>query len=130
MFDGYWVITKHEYMREVLGDPATFSSTVPVIPRLAGADMSYTIPTGLDPPVHTSYRRVLGTMFSPSRIAALEKPPRDPREAGRDGKAVSASIVDRRARTPSRCVELGQSFEAGHRVDVDRQSVPRLTGTT
>ena len=72
MFDGYWVVTGVEPMRQVLGDPQTFSSTVPIIPRLPGADLSFAIPSGIDPPLHTQYRRLLGSVFSRKRIAALE----------------------------------------------------------
>jgi hypothetical protein len=71
-FDGYWVVTGVEPMRQVLGDPQTFSSTVPIIPRLSGADLSFAIPSGIDPPQHTQYRRLLGSVFSRKRIAALE----------------------------------------------------------
>jgi cytochrome P450 len=77
MFDGYWVVTGLEPMRQVLGDPRTFSSTVPIIPRLPGADLSFAIPSGIDPPLHTQYRRLLGSVFSRKRIAALEPALRD-----------------------------------------------------
>jgi cytochrome P450 len=72
-FDGYWVVTGVEPMRQVLGDPQTFSSTVPIIPRLSGADLSFAIPSGIDPPQHTQYRRLLGSVFSRKRIAALDR---------------------------------------------------------
>jgi cytochrome P450 len=71
MFGGYWVLTRYVHIKQVLADPETFSSTVPIIPRLQADDFLGSIPVTLDPPDHTGYRRILAPMFSPGRIAAL-----------------------------------------------------------
>ncbi|HEY1973987.1 MAG TPA: cytochrome P450 [Pseudonocardia sp.] len=76
-FGGYWVLTKVEHMRHVLTHPELFSSTVPIIPRLPSENMLLNIPVGVDPPDHTAYRRLLGSIFSPTRIKSLEPAIRD-----------------------------------------------------
>lgn len=58
-----WSIFKHADVLRVLEDPATFSSAVSA--HLA-------VPSGIDPPAHTGYRRVLDPYFAPERMAAFE----------------------------------------------------------
>ena len=64
---GYWVVSSFELVRQVLGDPAIFSSekrddgsggdTIPSVgPRL--------LPAECDPPYHDDLRRVLNPMFN------------------------------------------------------------------
>jgi cytochrome P450 len=69
---GYYVVTKVEHARRILTDPETFSSSAPIVPRLEGSEMLRSIPLTLDPPEHTAYRRLLGLVFTPSRIERLE----------------------------------------------------------
>jgi cytochrome P450 len=67
---GFWVITRADAIRHALQDPGTFSSSaiVPVDP-----DPQYMlVPEMLDPPVHTTWRQLLASWFSPNAIAKME----------------------------------------------------------
>lgn len=66
---GYWIVTRYDDVCEVLRDPETFSSW----PNdLVNSSQGKYIPIELDPPDHTSYRRVLLPLFSPKRMQAIE----------------------------------------------------------
>lgn len=69
-FEGYYVVTDHDSIREVLQDPLRFSSrrASPIRP----APPMDVIPITLDPPQHTKWRRLLQGYFSPRRVAELE----------------------------------------------------------
>jgi cytochrome P450 len=56
-------LCRHEDVIRALFDPATFSSAVSA--HLA-------VPSGVDPPLHTDYRRLIDKYFLPERMAALE----------------------------------------------------------
>src|SRR5688572_20072801 len=56
-------LCRHEDVSHALLDPATFSSAVSA--HLA-------VPSGIDPPEHTDYRRIIDKYFSPERMTALE----------------------------------------------------------
>jgi cytochrome P450 len=89
---GFWVITRHEDVRQVISDPATFSSDYP---ELLGTGLSFSprsdkldelLTTGFpwkssllfnDPPVHTRHRRIIAEAFSPRRIRQLESSVRE-----------------------------------------------------
>ncbi len=58
-----WSVFRHEDVMRVLEDPATFSNAV-------SAHLS--VPNGMDPPVHTEYRRVIEPYFAPERMEAIE----------------------------------------------------------
>ena len=63
---GGWVVTRYDDGCEILTDAEQFSSQVqdyPVRPW---------IPQAIDPPMHTSYRRILNPMFTPKEMAKLE----------------------------------------------------------
>jgi cytochrome P450 len=67
-----WIITRHELMREVYQDAATFSSR-------HNGDFSAMIgenwpllPLEADPPNHANWRMLLNPIFSPTRMKALE----------------------------------------------------------
>ena len=72
MFGGYWLLTKYADIREVLSDASLWSSSVPALPRPPMERSLNYIPVGVDPPEHTAYRRVLGPVFGPARVARLE----------------------------------------------------------
>jgi cytochrome P450 len=59
----HWSLFKHTDVMRVLHDPTTFSSVV-------SAHLS--VPSGMDPPVHTEYRRVIEPYFEPHRMQAFE----------------------------------------------------------
>jgi cytochrome P450 len=63
---GAWFLTRYEDMAEVLREPADFSSQIsnyPVRPW---------IPQAVDPPMHTSYRRILNPWFTVDAMSKLE----------------------------------------------------------
>jgi hypothetical protein len=84
----HFVVSRHEDIRAVLADPATYSArnTVsPLVPFSAEAvrlmrEGGFTAPpllVNLDPPEHTKARRAAGRAFTPRRLASLEPVIRD-----------------------------------------------------
>jgi cytochrome P450 len=67
---GYWLVTSYEHVRQVFSDPTTFSSRVLQIPPLD--EPPVLIPETLDPPIHTAYRHLMASTFSPRAIEGLE----------------------------------------------------------
>ncbi|MFQ6396262.1 cytochrome P450 [Nocardia sp. KC 131] len=67
---GYWVITEGQAVQEALQDWRRFSNKS--VTALNPDPKFLWIPEMLDPPVHTIWRRLLGTDFSPKAIAARE----------------------------------------------------------
>ena len=64
--DSVWFLTRYDDIAEVLREPADFSSQTsnyPVRPW---------IPQAIDPPMHTSYRRILNPWFTVDAMAKLE----------------------------------------------------------
>jgi cytochrome P450 len=69
--DGFWVVTDHRSVVDGLADYTRFTSSFgPAIP--ANPFGTRHIPVGLDPPLHTAYRRVLNTWFSKAAVTARE----------------------------------------------------------
>lgn len=68
-YGGHWIITGYEQAHAVLRDAELFSSYPN---NLVDAGAGKFIPIELDPPEHTSYRRVLQPLFSPKRMKQLE----------------------------------------------------------
>lgn len=66
---GHWIVTGYEEAHSVLRDAKTFSSYPN---NLVDAGDGKFIPIELDPPEHTSYRRVLQPLFSPRRMKEME----------------------------------------------------------
>ena len=80
---GFWVVTRHDDMRAIFKDPATFSSEITQAPykeRPAEVqrildDGEFTAYSGLSarqPPDHTRLRGFIKKAFTPRRVAALE----------------------------------------------------------
>ncbi|WP_020105331.1 cytochrome P450 [Nocardia sp. 348MFTsu5.1] len=67
---GYWVVTESDAVQEALQDWGTFSNKS--VTALEANPKFLWIPEMLDPPVHTTWRRLLGNAFSPKTIAARE----------------------------------------------------------
>lgn len=69
-YGGHWVVTDGQAIREIYMDPDRFSATVSqsVDPDLRG---SPSVPMGVDPPVHTKYRRLINVAFSPRFMEGL-----------------------------------------------------------
>lgn len=59
----HWTLFRHGDVRQVLGDPETFSSAV-------SAHLS--VPNGMDPPEHTPYRQMIERYFSPHAMQVFE----------------------------------------------------------
>ena len=66
---GHWVATSYDTVERILRDPELFSSYPN---NLVNAGQGRFLPIELDPPEHTSYRRVLQPLFNPTRMRALE----------------------------------------------------------
>jgi cytochrome P450 len=58
-----WSLFRHDDVMQVLADPETFSNAV---------SAHRSVPNGMDPPEHTTYRRIIEPYFSPERILAIE----------------------------------------------------------
>jgi cytochrome P450 len=66
----FWLVTHLEDQRRMYQQPNVFSSSAVVPPE---PDPPYMwIPEMLDPPLHTKWRQLLGPLFSPAAIGALE----------------------------------------------------------
>ena len=63
---GGWVLTRYDDGCEVLTDPDGFSS------QSQDYAVRPWIPQAIDPPMHTSYRRILNPMFTPDAMSKLE----------------------------------------------------------
>ncbi|ONH31715.1 cytochrome P450 [Pseudofrankia asymbiotica] len=69
--DGFWVVTDHRDVMAGLADYGRFTSSFgPAIP--ANPFGARHIPVGLDPPLHTTYRRVLHAWFSKAEVTRRE----------------------------------------------------------
>jgi cytochrome P450 len=71
LYGGHWVVTRYQPMRDILRDPAVFSSESVNVPGTVGQEGPL-IPLEVDPPDHGAYRKLLNQVFSPKRMAALE----------------------------------------------------------
>jgi len=70
-----WSLFRHEDVMRALHDPATFSNAV---------SSHLAVPSGMDPPQHTVYRRIIDPYFSDERMRAFEPACR----------AIAAQLVD------------------------------------
>jgi cytochrome P450 len=59
----HWSLLRHADVVRALAEPGIFSNEV---------STHVSVPNGMDPPVHTSYRRVIDPYFSAPRMTALE----------------------------------------------------------
>ena len=73
---GYWALTKYDDVVTVSSDNVLFSSwrmgTNIEDPDTDGLAVIRTLMIDMDPPMHTKYRRLVSTGFTPKMIAALE----------------------------------------------------------
>ena len=67
---GYWVFTDHEVILDGLQRPDFWSSSV-IIPTEPDPPYKW-IPVMLDPPIHTRWRHLLGTYFTPKRVRDMQ----------------------------------------------------------
>jgi cytochrome P450 len=68
---GHWIVTRGSMIREILRDPARFSSQVIVLPKEAGEKYDL-LPTRLDPPVHGEHREVINKVLNPREMRRIE----------------------------------------------------------
>jgi cytochrome P450 len=68
---GAWVVMSVEDQRDVLQDPATYSSMKDNHLAALGESVPQ-IPFEIDPPEHTAYRAMLNPLLSPKAVAAME----------------------------------------------------------
>ncbi|RYD22082.1 MAG: cytochrome P450, partial [Spirochaetia bacterium] len=69
---GHWIATRGELIDEIYRDPARFSSEVIFLPKEAGEKYAM-VPTRMDPPEHTPYRKVLDKGLNHSAIRRTEE---------------------------------------------------------
>ena len=55
---GHWIATRGKWVKEIYSDPEHYSSEVIFLPKAAG-ELYDMIPTRMDPPEHTPFRRAL-----------------------------------------------------------------------
>jgi cytochrome P450 len=65
---GIWIVSRYEDLLQIYQHPEIFSNRAVVWPF----HESDSLPLNLDPPEHTSYRRVLAPMFSPQAALRME----------------------------------------------------------
>lgn len=68
---GHWIATNADTVREVYGDPNRFSSEIIFLPKEAGEKYQM-VPTRMDPPEHTPYRKALDKGLSLGQIRHVE----------------------------------------------------------
>lgn len=68
---GHWIATNGDTVREVYSDPTRFSSEIIFLPKEAGEKYEM-VPTRMDPPEHTPYRKALDRGLSLAQIRKVE----------------------------------------------------------
>jgi len=68
---GHWIATNGETVREIYADPERFSSQVIFLPKEAGEKYEM-VPTRMDPPEHTPYRKTLDKGLNPAQMRKVE----------------------------------------------------------
>ena len=68
---GHWIAMTGDAVREIYADPSRFSSEVIFLPKEAGEKYQM-VPTRMDPPEHTPYRKTLDKGLSLGQIRKVE----------------------------------------------------------
>ena len=68
---GFWVLSKYDDIQYVLQNHAQFSSRQITVDPATFTSLGPDIPTQIDPPEHSRYRRMLGPWFRPSVVEAM-----------------------------------------------------------
>jgi len=68
---GHWIATSGDTVREIYSDPTRFSSENIWLPKEAGEKYEM-VPTRMDPPEHTPYRKALDKGLSVAQIRKVE----------------------------------------------------------
>jgi cytochrome P450 len=70
-FEGFWAITRHQDILDILSDPGTYITSVRnVVP--GSATTGRRPPLHLNPPEHTPYRRAIDRALSATRVSSME----------------------------------------------------------
>lgn len=72
LYDGVWVVTRYEDIREVYQNDALYSTKNGANFQSLVGETFQMIPLAIDPPDHGKYRLLLNPWFSPKAINALE----------------------------------------------------------
>ena len=80
---GHWIATRGTVINEIFSSPDRFSSEVIFLPREAGEAYAM-VPTKMDPPEHTPYRKVLDKGLNLGQMRKVED----------RVKAVAAELID------------------------------------
>jgi cytochrome P450 len=68
---GHWIATNGDSVREIYSDPTRFSSEVIFLPKEAGEKYQM-VPTRMDPPEHTPYRKSLDKGLNLAQMRKVE----------------------------------------------------------
>lgn len=68
---GHWIAMSGPMVHDIYEDPEHFSSEIIFLPKEAGEKYAM-VPTRMDPPEHTPYRKLLDTALNPARVRELE----------------------------------------------------------
>ncbi len=72
--NGYWVVTSHRLIQEILRDAKRFSSRrISGFGQLFDPDF-FLLPLEIDPPLHTDFRRAMAGFLSPQRVSSDFEP--------------------------------------------------------
>ncbi len=69
---GHWIATRGKLIQEIFADPARFSSEVIFLPKEAGQKYEM-VPTRMDPPEHTPYRKLLAKGLNAGQVRRIEE---------------------------------------------------------
>jgi cholest-4-en-3-one 26-monooxygenase len=125
---GYWVVATHAEMRAVARDAVRFSNRGgPVPPGDPGQapPENGQILISMDPPVHTAYRSLVSSAFTPRAIAHLETMLRETARARVDAFVARGGgdfVAEVAAAIPLRAISLMVGVPEGDEADVLRWS--------
>lgn len=71
-YDGTWVVTRYEDIREVYQNDAVYSTEGGAGFQAVVGETFKMLPLAVDPPEHGAYRRILNPWFSPKAVKAME----------------------------------------------------------
>lgn len=71
-YGGFWMLSKHDDVLQAYTDPGLFSSWPNNIPAGGIGQARPVIPSEIDPPDHTHYRKIFAPLFTNARLKALE----------------------------------------------------------
>jgi cytochrome P450 len=70
--DGFWILSKYDDIQFVLQSHARFSSRQVTVDHATFTSLGPDIPTHMDPPEHSRYRKLMNPWFRPTVVEAME----------------------------------------------------------